>query len=60
MSESEIKEKIYEANFNNNKSKFIKRLSEAIITKFSGKVPTNLAELLKLPGVGRKIALLYL
>ena len=60
MSISEIKEKIFQANFNNNKSKCIKGLSEIITTKYLGKVPTTLDDLLKLPGVGRKIALLYL
>ena len=60
MQISEIKSKIFEANFNNNKSKFIKKLAETISTEYSGKVPTKFSEVLKLPGVGNKIALLYM
>ncbi len=38
------------------KASDIKRASEIIATEYGGKVPDNMDELLKLPGVGRKIA----
>jgi endonuclease-3 len=38
------------------KAKNIKSLSSKIITEFDGKVPSNLDELITLPGVGRKTA----
>jgi endonuclease-3 len=38
------------------KAKNIKSLSSKIITEFDGKVPSNIEELITLPGVGRKTA----
>ena len=38
------------------KAKNIKGLSEKILTEFKGEVPSNLEDLIKLPGVGRKTA----
>lgn len=38
------------------KAKRIKKISKILINKYDGKVPKNLKELLKLPGVGRKTA----
>jgi len=42
------------------KADSIKRMSEIICTKYSGRVPDKMEELLELPGVGRKIANLIL
>jgi endonuclease-3 len=53
---SEIEEIIYPAGFYRIKAKNIKRVSEIIVKKYRGKVPSNLKELLKLPGVGKKVA----
>ena len=38
------------------KAKNIKDCAEIIVTKFDGRIPDNMDELLTLPGVGRKIA----
>lgn len=42
------------------KAKDIKAISEEIVTRFDGRVPDTMDELLSLPGVGRKIANLIL
>ncbi|MDP4012241.1 MAG: endonuclease III [Candidatus Nanoarchaeia archaeon] len=42
--------------FYNNKSKNIINASKLLIKEFKGKVPDTLEELIKLPGVGRKVA----
>ena len=38
------------------KAKSIKEMSEIIVSRFSGEIPSDMDELLALPGVGRKIA----
>ena len=38
------------------KAKSIKEMSQMLVEKFDGKVPSGMDELLSLPGVGRKIA----
>lgn len=38
------------------KAKNIKRVSQIILDKFNGKIPSNMNDLLTLPGVGRKTA----
>ena len=60
LSEEEIQKAIYPAGFYKNKSKTIKEIARIIVEKYNGKVPDNLEELLKLPGVGRKTANLVL
>lgn len=40
----------------NNKSKYLVDMSKKIVTNYAGKVPSNVEELIKLPGVGRKTA----
>ncbi len=42
------------------KAKNIKKLSEIVVEKYNGKIPCEFEELLKLPGVGRKTANLFL
>ncbi len=42
------------------KAKNIKKLSEIVSKKYDGKIPCKFDELLKLPGVGRKTANLFL
>ena len=51
-----IKKEIYSTGFYNNKAKSIKGMAEIIVKKHEGKLPKNLEELVKLPGVGRKTA----
>lgn len=43
-------------NFYRNKTKAIRAAAKVIAEKFGGRVPDNLADLLTLPGVGRKTA----
>jgi endonuclease-3 len=43
-------------NFYRNKAKAIQKCCKELIERFGGKVPNNLADLISLPGVGRKTA----
>lgn len=56
----EIEKLIYPAGFYKNKAKSIKQLCETLLNEFDGVVPSDLDELLRLPGVGRKTANLVL
>jgi endonuclease-3 len=60
LSESKIASLIYPAGFYKVKAKNIKKTSQILVEKYSSKVPENMEELLKLPGVGRKTANLIL
>ncbi|MBB6481402.1 endonuclease III [Spirochaeta isovalerica] len=51
-----IKEIIRPCGLSNNKSKAISNLSKIIVREYGGKVPDNMDELEKLPGVGHKTA----
>jgi endonuclease-3 len=53
---SEIEEIIYSTGFFRSKAKNIKELANLILNNFDGEVPNNLAQLVTLPGVGRKTA----
>src|SRR5215210_7242212 len=56
----EIERLIYPVSFYRNKAVHVKRTCDQILTQFSGQVPSTMAELLTLPGVGRKTANLVL
>ena len=43
-------------NYYRKKAKFIKEVAKIIVEKFKGKVPDNIEDLVKLPGIGRKSA----
>lgn len=47
---------IHSTGFYHNKAKNIIRCSQMIVDDFSGKIPSNLKDLIKLAGVGRKTA----
>src|SRR5262249_17372043 len=47
---------IYPVSFYRVKSQTIHKICDQLLTRFGGKVPNNLDELLELPGVGRKTA----
>jgi endonuclease-3 len=47
-------------NFYRNKSKYIINCSKEIIKDYHGKVPNKIEELIKLPGVGRKTANVFI
>lgn len=51
-----IEELIHSCGFYKNKAKNIKNLSQKIISDYNGKIPNDMDELIKLPGIGRKSA----
>ena len=51
---------ISKVGFRNRKTDFIKRATEVIREEHFGRVPSTLPELLALPGVGPKMAIIYL
>lgn len=53
---SEIEEIIHSTGFFRSKAKNIKALTIQILAEFDGEVPNTLAQLIRLPGVGRKTA----
>lgn len=52
----EIEKAIFPAGFYRNKARAISRLSRMLISDFKGRVPDEISDLVKLPGVGRKTA----
>ncbi len=52
----EIKEIIKQIGLSNTKAKNLKRLSEILVEKYEGEVPSTFEELEELPGVGHKTA----
>lgn len=56
----QIEKLIYPVSFYRNKAVHVKRTCEQIMTRFGGRVPDTMEELLTLPGVGRKTANLVL
>ena len=56
LTESEIAGLIYPVGFYKNKAGFLAKLPGAIQSLYGGRIPDNVAALVKLPGVGRKTA----
>ena len=56
----EIETLIYPVSFYRNKAEHVKACCEMLMTRFGGRVPETLDDLVKLPGVGRKTANLVL
>jgi endonuclease III len=56
----EIEQLIYPVSFYRNKAQFVKDCCEMLVTRFHGRVPQTMEELVMLPGVGRKTANLVL
>ncbi|MGE0793201.1 MAG: endonuclease III [Candidatus Woesearchaeota archaeon] len=52
----EIETLIRPINYYKNKAKYLKKLPEVLKTEFQGKIPSEIDDLIKLPGVGRKTA----
>ena len=52
----QIEKLIYPVSFYRNKAVFVKDAARMIVTRFGGKVPSTLEEMIMLPGVGRKTA----
>jgi endonuclease III len=60
LSEMEIQRLIYPVSFYRNKAVHVKETCRQIISRFGGKIPSTMTDLLTLPGVGRKTANLVL
>lgn len=60
LSVREIERLIYPVSFYRNKAEHVKACCEILLTRFAGRVPRTLEELVTLPGVGRKTANLVL
>jgi len=60
LSEDEIERLIFPVSFYRHKSAHVKETSRLIMSRFGGRVPSTMEELLTLPGVGRKTANLVL
>ncbi len=56
----ELERLLYPVGFYRNKAKFLKELAYQLEDKFGGKVPDKIEDLLRLKGVGRKVATLVL
>jgi len=56
LSQKEIEKLIYGVGFYRQKAKNLKKTAEIIVKKYDGNLPNQLEELVKLPGVGNKIA----
>jgi endonuclease-3 len=52
----DLQNHIKSINFYKNKGKYIKECCHLIVSKYNGKVPGSMEELIKLPGVSRKTA----
>ena len=55
-SRSELEEAIRSTGFFRNKAKNIQLCCQLLLTRHAGRIPSSLAELVKLPGIGRKTA----
>jgi endonuclease-3 len=60
LPEARIEELIYPVSFYRNKAVHVKETCRRIMSRFGGRVPSTMEELLTLPGVGRKTANLVL
>jgi endonuclease III len=60
LDESRIEELIYPVSFYRNKAVHVRETCRQIMTRFGGRVPSTMEDLLTLPGVGRKTANLVL
>src|SRR6187397_2839183 len=56
LSVTEIERMIYPVSFYRNKARHVKACCEMLTTRFGGRVPRTMEELVTLPGVGRKTA----
>ena len=56
LSVAEIERLIYPVSFYRNKARHVKACCEMLLSRFGGRVPATLDELVMLPGVGRKTA----
>lgn len=60
ISQEDLVEMIFKVSFHNVKAKNIKKLAQKLRDEFNDDAPETLEEIIKFPGIGRKIGLLYL
>src|SRR5439155_24014937 len=60
LTEKRIEKLIYPVSFYRHKAKHVRETCRILVDRFGGRVPATMAELLTLPGVGRKTANLVL
>lgn len=60
LSPGRIRKLIFPVGFYRTKAKLLPRLARMLVERWSGNVPRTMAELLELPGVGRKVASIVL
>jgi endonuclease-3 len=60
LTTARIERLIYPVSFYRHKAKHVKATCELLVSRFGGRVPTTMEDLLTLPGVGRKTANLVL
>ena len=60
ISEKELTDIIFKVSFHNVKAKNIKKLAEKLREEYNDDAPETLEEIVKFPGIGRKMGLLYL
>ncbi len=60
ISQEDLVELIFKVSFHNVKAKNIKKLAEKLRDEYDDDAPETLEEIIKFPGIGRKIGLLYL
>ena len=60
LTEKRIEKLIYPVSFYRHKARHVKQTCRLLVDRFGGRVPSTMAELLTLPGVGRKTANLVL
>jgi endonuclease-3 len=56
LTTKQIEKLIYPVSFYRNKAAFVRDTAKTVVSKYGGKVPRALEELITLPGVGRKTA----
>jgi endonuclease III len=56
VSVEDLDRMIYQVGFHREKAKHLKQLPEVLLNKFNNQVPSEIDDLLQLPGVGRKTA----
>lgn len=60
LSVAKLEQLIYPVSFYRNKARHVKACCEMLVSRFDGRVPSTMEELVSLPGVGRKTANLVL
>jgi endonuclease-3 len=56
LSVAQIERLIYPVSFYRHKARYVKAACQMLVTRFQGRVPSTMEELVMLPGVGRKTA----